>query len=79
MSLTQSCCRGHRPIDRIPASTRDDIARWTENVLDYDILVDDARADVERALDELRVRVEDRDRAVRHLADLIHRHAAMLE
>lgn len=53
---------------------RDAIALWTENVLDLNIAVDDARAALARALEDLRARVRERNHAADTLADLVRRH-----
>jgi hypothetical protein len=47
------------------------IARQRDQVLDFDILVDDARQTVNRAVADLRAAVYHRDRATVHLAHLI--------
>ena len=47
------------------------IARWRENLIDLDVVVDDKRRLVEDALDELRVALRERNRAARHLAHLV--------
>lgn len=57
------------------SSRCDSIALWVENLIDLDTAVDDARVDLDRVLDELRIRVRARDAAVRHLVDLVARAA----
>jgi hypothetical protein len=47
------------------------IERWQNNVIDTDLAVDAARADVERALAALRTAVRERQRAIDHLTHLI--------
>ena len=47
------------------------IERWQQNVIDSDIVVDDARADLERAVDAYRAALRERQRAVDHLTHLI--------
>jgi hypothetical protein len=54
------------------------IASWRENLLDLDIVVDDCRRDVDRAVEDLRAAVKERDRAALHLAHLIAMHAEMM-
>jgi hypothetical protein len=50
---------------------REAIERWRNNVIDLDVLVDDKRLALNRAVDELRVAVRERDRGTEHLARLI--------
>nr|ALS92292.1 MetaGeneMark_Unknown Function [uncultured bacterium] len=50
------------------------IARWRENVLDLDLVVDDKREAERIAFSERRDAERDRDRAVVHLAHLIELH-----
>jgi hypothetical protein len=47
------------------------IDRARDGVIDADIIVDDARAELERAVDALRAAVRERDRAIQHLCHLI--------
>jgi hypothetical protein len=47
----------------------DAIARWTENLIDLDVCVDDARRDGD--LDAIIAAVADRDQAVAHLTHLM--------
>jgi hypothetical protein len=54
-----------------PDVLADAIKRWQNNVIDTDLAVDDARADLERAQDALRDAVRDRQRAIDHLTHLI--------
>lgn len=61
----------HAPsITRSRAALRRAIARQRDAVLDWDIVVDDARRDVDRALEALREGVRERGRAAVHLAHL---------
>jgi len=48
-----------------------EIARWRENLLDFELVVDDKRQAIDRALDELRAAVRERDRAAAHLQHLV--------
>jgi hypothetical protein len=50
------------------------IARQRDVVLDYEIVVDDPRAALDRHVQALRTAVRDRDRAAVHLANLIAWH-----
>lgn len=61
----------------IPISRRQraQIARWRENVIDLDVVVDDRRQDLDRAADALRNAVRERDRAAAHLQHLIECYA----
>jgi hypothetical protein len=45
--------------------------RLRDSVIDLDIVVDDARRDVDAALDRLRAAVRDRDAALRELLEAI--------
>jgi predicted sulfurtransferase len=47
------------------------VARWRENLIDLDVVVEDARQRVEAALAEWRDAVRERDRAAAHLAHLV--------
>jgi hypothetical protein len=49
------------------------IAQWRNNVIDYDIVVDDARQALERAAGDLQTAETARTHAVRHLQHLLGR------
>lgn len=48
------------------------INRQRENLIDLNIVVDDARSDVNRAVERLQVAVRERDRGAAHLQHLEH-------
>ena len=52
------------------------LQRHKENLLDYDIVVQDARNELHRALERFHQAVADRDAEARELEDLIRRLAA---
>ena len=52
------------------------IAQHRESLIDLDSVVDDARAELDRALDAFRTAVTARDETARRLADLIKAVAA---
>jgi hypothetical protein len=60
----------HRATDR-HRSVLKHIARWTDNVLDLDVVVDDKRAAVHHAISNLYEALAERDRAARHLKHLL--------
>ena len=47
------------------------LVRWQENLIDLDIVVDDRRHDLDRAVAAFRAAVAQRDAVARQLADLI--------
>lgn len=53
------------------AMTTEAIERQRQNVADLDIVVNDARAELERAVERLQASVRERDRAAVHLQQLI--------
>jgi hypothetical protein len=57
-------------------SDRQRIAQARENLIDFDTVVDDARRELDAALDRLRAAVAARDAEAQRLADLIQRLAA---
>lgn len=56
-----------RPDPRLPANLR----HWRDAIVDYELLVDDCRQDVDRAVEALQLAVWERDRAAHHLAELL--------
>ena len=50
------------------------IEQWRNNLLDLEATVDVARIAVDRAVDDLRAAVRERDRAVAHLQNLLELH-----
>jgi hypothetical protein len=50
------------------------IERWRDNLLDWDIRVDDDRRDVDAAVVRLQESVHQRDAAARHFAQLVTWH-----
>jgi hypothetical protein len=61
-SLTKSCAR---------RNLRREIARQRDRVLDWEIVVNDARSTVDRSVEGLRTAVAERDRAAEHLTRLM--------
>jgi hypothetical protein len=49
------------------------IAQWRNNVIDYDIVVDDARHALSRAAEDLHGAERARTQAVQHLQQLVER------
>jgi predicted sulfurtransferase len=47
------------------------IRRWRDAVLDYDLLVDDRRQELDRAVAAFHDAVRERDRTARHLQQLL--------
>jgi hypothetical protein len=59
------------PTTTTPRNLAAHIQHWRDTVLDLDILVDDTRHDVDRAVDAFRAAVQERQRAAVHLAHLL--------
>jgi hypothetical protein len=53
------------------ADLRAALRRAEDNLIDLDVVVDDCRREVARALEALRAAVRERNRAAGHLADLV--------